>query len=243
MSEPEIDSRALVWTGVFARRLGAEVAGTALLVGVGTGAIVESYRFGAAVLGGLAVAWFLAVFIPICLFVRVSGAHLNPAVTLALATSGRIGWREVGPYWGAQFGGALLGSTLVLVVAGGARRLGATVPVAGAIPLAFALEFASSVALMLSVFTLADRGEGPLRWRLLLPPAVVALSTYFIGPWTGSSLNPARTLAPAVLSGTYTDIWVYLTAVPAAALAVGALWKPRAVDRLDRGPGRRIVSR
>ncbi len=59
---------------------------------------------------------------------------------------------------------------------------------------------------------LSDRGEGRARWRLLLPP--VAVSTCLIGPWTGSPLNPARTIAPAVLSGAYTDLWIFLTAVP-----------------------------
>ena len=92
--------------------------------------------------------------------------------------------------------------------------------------------------LVASVFALADRGEGRFRWRLGLPPFAVGLSTYVIGPWSGSSLNPARTLAPAVVAGVYTDVWVYLVAVPLGALIVGALWKPRSVDRLDRGPGR-----
>jgi glycerol uptake facilitator-like aquaporin len=93
-----------------------------------------------------------------------------------------------------------------------------------------------------AVFVLADLGEGRGGWRVVLPPTVVATSTYLIGPWTGSSLNPARTIAPALLSGTYTDLWVYLTAVPLGALFMAALWRPRSVDRLDRGPGRTETS-
>jgi glycerol uptake facilitator-like aquaporin len=190
----------------------------------------------------LAGAWFLAVLIPIALFIRISGAHLNPAVTLALATSGRVAWREVPFYVFGQISGAFLASATILGVVGNAAHLGATVPAQGNVLRAFPAELAFTAALVIAVFIVSDFGEGRVRWRILLPPAVVGLSTYLIGPWTGSSLNPARTLAPAILSATYTDLWVYLTAVPLGALLIAALWRPRSVDRLDRGPGRPEVS-
>ena len=186
----------------------------------------------------LAIAWFLAVLVPILLFVEVSGAHLNPVVTLGLALSRRIDWREVPPYVVSQLAGAFLGSAIVLVSLGDLAHLGATVPAQADALRAFVLEFAFTAALVASVFVLADRGVGRWRWRLALPPAVVGVSTYLIGPWTGSSLNPARTIAPAVLSATYSEIWVYLIAVPLAACVVALAWRPRSVDRLDRGPGR-----
>jgi glycerol uptake facilitator-like aquaporin len=224
-------------------RVAAEAGGTALLVGIGTGSIVLATRLGGVPLPILAGAWLLAVLIPIVLFIEVSGAHLNPVVTISLAASGRIAWREIPPYLIGQTVGAFLGSATVLGVLGDVAHLGATVPAQGDVVRAFASEFTFTAALVASVFVLADFGEGPRRWRILLPPAVVALATYLIGPWTGSSLNPARTLAPAVLSATYTDLWVYLTAVPLGALLVASLWRPRAVDRLDRGPGRIETSR
>jgi aquaporin NIP len=223
-------------------RIAAEAAGTALLVGIGTGTIVLAARHGGVPLIVLAAAWFLAVLIPIALFIRVSGAHLNPAVTLALAASGRIAWREVPFYVLGQFSGALLGSATILSVLGDVAHLGATVPSQGNILRAFPAELTFTAALVAAVFVLSDFGEGRGRWRILLPPTVVAFATYLIGPWTGSSLNLARTLAPAVLSGTYTDLWVYLTAIPLGALVVAAVWKPRSVDRLDRGPGRAETS-
>jgi aquaporin NIP len=229
--------------GSIVRRAAAEVAGTFLLVGIGTGALVLNARFGGFSLVDLAVAWFLAVLIPIALFIRISGAHLNPAVTLALAASGRIAWREVPPYVLGQLSGAFLASVFVLGTLGDAAHLGSTVPAQGDVLRAFSAEFVCTAALISAVFVLSDRGEGRGQWHLVLPPTVVGFATYIIGPWTGSSLNPARTLAPAVLSGTYTDLWVYLTAVPLGALLVAALWKPRSVDRLDRGPGRRDASR
>jgi len=223
-------------------RVAGEAAGTALLVGIGTGSIVLGARLGGIPQWTLAIAWFLAVLIPIVVFIELSGAHLNPIVTLSLALSGRIAWREVPPYVLGQLAGAFLGSAMVLGTLGNLAHLGATVPAQGDVARAFAGELVFTAALVAAVFVLADRGEGLYRWRLVLPPAVVGLSTYVIGPWSGSSLNPARTLAPALLSGTFTDMWVYLTAVPLGACLVAALWRPKAVDRFDRGPGRRLTS-
>jgi len=215
----------------------AEGVGTALLVSIGTGAIVLFARAGGAAQWELAGAWLVAVLIPIVLFVDVSGAHLNPVVTLGLALSGRVAWAEAPSYLVAQFAGAFLGSALVAASFGTEAHLGSTVPSTGVL-VAFGAEATFTAALVAAVFLLADRGVGRRRWRLALPPLVVGVSTYLIGPLTGSSLNPARTLAPAILSGTTTDLWVYLTAVPLGALLVAAAWRPRSVDRLDRGPGR-----
>ncbi len=221
-----------------ATRVAGEVVGTALLVGIGTGTIVAAGHAGGIPQWEMAVAWFFAVLIPIVLFIQISGAHLNPAVTMALATSGRIDWKEAPSYWLGQFAGAFLGSLTVWAGFGGGSHLGSTVPVDGDLLRTFLLEFAFTVALLGAVFFLADQGEGPFRWRILLPPAAVGLSTFLIGPWTGSSLNPARSVAPAVLSGTYTDLWVYLLAALVAAVGIALVWRPRSVDLADRGPGR-----
>ncbi|MGA7923993.1 MAG: MIP/aquaporin family protein [Thermoplasmata archaeon] len=221
-------------------RLLSEVAGTAILVGIGTGSIVLAARWGGVPQWELAMAWFFAVLIPILLFVEFSGAHLNPVVTLGLAVSGRIAWKEMPFYVGGQFVGAFLGSFAVAASLGTEAHLGSTVPSMG-IPVAFGAELAFTGGLVAAVFLLADRGAGHLRLRLLFPPLVVGISTYLIGPFTGSSLNPARTIAPAIISGTYTDLWVYLTAVPLGALLVASFWRPKAVDRMDRGPGRVAV--
>lgn len=222
-----------------ARHWGAEVAGTALLVGIGTGTIVAAARTGGIPQAGMAVAWFLAVLVPIALFIEASGAHLNPAVTLALALSGRFAWRSVPGYWGSQLLGALLGSATVAATLGRAGHLGATIPTHGQLVLGFLGEAGFTALLVACVFVVADLGEGAFRWRILLPPAAVGLSTFVIGPLTGSSLNPARTLAPALLSATYTDLGWYFLVVPAAAVAVAAVWQPRSVDVADRGLGRR----
>jgi glycerol uptake facilitator protein len=100
-----------------ASRAVAEALGTALLVGLGTGTIVAASRVGGIPLWEMSVAWFLAVLIPILLLIQLSGAHLNPAVTLSLAVSGRISWGEAPSYMVGQFAGALGGSALVLALA------------------------------------------------------------------------------------------------------------------------------
>ncbi|MGA8710966.1 MAG: MIP/aquaporin family protein [Thermoplasmata archaeon] len=224
------------------KRFLAELAGTALLVGIGTGAIVLSVRAGGVPQWQLALAWFFAVLVPIVLFVGISGAHLNPAVTLGLAASGRIAWGEVPEYILGQFAGAFVGSAAVAVSIGTQAHLGSTLPSTSTLTV-FVGEAAFTAALIASVFLLADRGEGHFGWRLTLPPLVVGVSTFVIGPLSGSSLNPARTIAPAVLSGSFADLWVYLVAVPLGAIAVALAWRPRSVDRRDRGPGRLEVDR
>ncbi len=220
------------------RRWAAEFGGTALLVGIGTGSIVEASRIGGVPQLVLAIAWFFAVLIPMWLFIRISGAHLNPAVTLALAISGRIGRNEIPTYVVAQLLGAFAGSIVVWGILGDGAQLGAATPRIGSLLYVFLSEAAFVALLVTTVFCLADFGEGRRRWRLLLPPIAIGLATWVIGPWTGSSLNPARSIAPAVLSGAYTDLWVYLVAALSGSLAVALLWRPRAVDRLERGPGR-----
>lgn len=225
-------------TGSSLARWAGETVGTALLVSIGTGTVVAAARIGGIPQWLTAIAWSAAVLIPILLVVRISGAHLNPAVTLALASSGRIGWAEVPEYWSGQFVGAFAGSGAVLAILGPAGHLGSTVPANGDLFEAFLAEAGFTAVLVTAVFELSDRGQGRYRWRLTLPALAVGISTYLIGPLTGSSLNPARTLAPAVLSSTYSGLWVYLTAVPMAALCVALAWRPRAVDIQERGPGR-----
>lgn len=219
------------------RRALAEAGGTAVLVAVGTGTVVAAARWGGIDLGVLSLAWFAAVLLPILLVVRASGAHLNPAVTLALTVSGRFSVRELPAYWAGQFVGAFSGSAIVGVVLGTDAHLGATLPGTTALWAVFVGEAVFTALLVASVFVLADRGPGRHRWRLALPPAAVGVSTAVIGPFTGSSLNPARSVAPAVLSGAYTDLWVYLVAVAVGAVVVALMWRPAAVDRFDRGVG------
>ncbi|MGI0067526.1 MAG: MIP/aquaporin family protein, partial [Thermoplasmata archaeon] len=224
--------------GFSPQRALAEIAGTALLVGIGTASIVAGVRWGDSAQWLIAVAWFAAVTVPVVTFVSISGAHLNPAITLSLALSGRLDRRELPPYVAAQVAGAFLGSALVWATLGNGANLGATTPVSGELGWALAGEGIFTLLLVASVFYLADRGVGRRRWRLLLPGTVVGVSTYLIGPISGSSLNPARSIAPAVLSGVYTDLLAYIVVILAAGALLAFAWKPKSTDILDRGVGR-----
>ncbi|HEV2449056.1 MAG TPA: aquaporin [Thermoplasmata archaeon] len=217
-------------THTLGARVLAELAGTTALVGIGTGAIVAGTRVGGVPQWELAIAWFLAVAIPIQLFASVSGAHLNPAVTVGLVASRKFPKREVAPFVLAQIGGAFLGSLVVLAVLGGASHLGATLPGSNGPVWIFPLEFTFTFLLILSVLYLAELSRPPSRVELLLPAVVVGVSTLLIGPWTGSSLNPARSVAPAVLSGAYDWLWIYLgaTLLAAAIAALGSAFARKA---------------
>ena len=208
--------------GSLAKRSLAELVGTALLVGIGCGSIVEGSNAGGVSQWVLAVTWFLAVLIPVLAFARISGAHLNPAVTLMLAGSRRFPVREAPPYIASQVVGAFVGVAVVLLLFGGAAHLGATLPRGDDLPRTFVYELGFTVALLLSVVYLSWPRKVVKTWELFLPAIVVGFSTYLIGPWTGSSLNPARSLAPAVLSGDYLGIWVYLAAALLACATIAA---------------------
>lgn len=197
----------------------AEFAGTAVLVSLGTGSIVGGANIGGVPQWVLAVAWFAAVAIPVEAFAFVSGSHINPGVTLGLVARRRFPAREAAPYVVAQLAGAFAGSLLVWRLLGTAAHLGATVPGPGGPAWVLPLEFGFTFLLLASVFYLVGLGRDPTRIELLLPAAVVGLSTWLIGPWTGSSLNIARTLAPALLSGDYAWIGLYAVAVLLAPLA------------------------
>ncbi len=205
------------------QRTSAELVGTGLLVGIGTAAIVAGARAGGVPQSWLAVAWFAAVAVPILLFARISGAHLNPVVTLGLVAARRFPVRELPPYVAAQILGAFGGSLAVLACLGDSAHLGATLPADGNLPRTFVLEAVFTLLLVLSVLWLTSEGKFPREWELLTPPAVVGLSTLLIGPLTGSSLNPARSLAPGVLSGDLTGFWIYLVSTIVGSLAAVAV--------------------
>jgi len=203
----------------------SELLGTALLVGIGTGSIVAGANAGGVAQWVLAVAWFVAVAVPVFLLARVSGSHINPAVTVALATSGRFPWRETPAYVAAQVAGAFVGSSLVLAFLGSAAHIGATLPRDDNLWLIVPLELPFTMLLMLTVLYLTTPGKIVRQVELFLPAAAVGISTFVIGPWTGSSLNPARTLAPGVLSSDFFGIGLYFFAVFAGALIAVLLWK------------------
>ncbi len=158
---------------------------------------------------------------------RLSGAHLNPCVTLAFWSSGHVSRSDLLGYLGAQFLGALCGTTLAhLAWDGAAASLhdGTTAPHAGvSLVAAVGIEALMTAVLVLSIFTCTSFRQ-LARWTPLVLWLVIALLVWRGAPYTGTSLNPARSLAPALVSGSYGPLWVYFLGPPLGALLAALLF-------------------
>lgn len=200
------------------RRPLAEFLGTFILVFAGTGAIVINGLAGG-VIGhaGIALTFGLVVLAMIYTFGDISGAHLNPAVTVAFAAAGRFPWKEVPLYLGAQLAGAFAASGLLKFLFPGPGTLGATLP-AGSASQSFVLEVVLTAILMLVILSVSTGSKEKGITAGIAIGAVVGLEAMFAGPISGASMNPARSLAPALVSGHLEHFWLY-----PAATVLGAL--------------------
>ena len=213
----------------------AEGLGTAVLLIFGTGAAVVDSQTHALGHGGVAAAFGLVVFILIESLGETSGAHINPAVTVAFWARGRFPGRRVLPYVLAQLAGAALGSFLVQLIAGPGSDLGATLPAHGPW-LALGIETFITCWLMLVIFRVTSGSKETGMVAGLAISATVALEALVAGPLTGASMNPARSLAPALLSGNWADWWVYLVGPMAGALLAVAVDKGLPLQALPSTP-------
>jgi aquaporin NIP len=153
---------------------------------------------------------------------HLSGAHLNPAVTLAFTLTRHLPARDAASYIGAQLLGAIAAATLLLAIwPSEPAALGTTLPTVAA-GSAFAYEAILSAFLMFTIMAVATDTRAVGAGAAIAIGGVVGLDALFGGPITGASMNPARSLAPALLSGTFQDLWIYLTA-PLLGAAAGAL--------------------
>ena len=219
------------------RRYAAEAIGTFAMVFAGTGAIVVNEVTGGALTHlGVAATFGLVVTAMIYAVGDVSGAHFNPAVTFGFWLARRLPAREIAPYIASQLGGALAASLLLRALFAAHATLGATRP-AGSEAQSFALEVVITFALM---FVILGVTSGP-RENAFAGAAIgatVGLCALFAGPICGASMNPARSLAPALVSGVLTSLWIYLLAPFAgSALAVAGCRAVRGGD-CCRGPAR-----
>jgi aquaporin NIP len=199
-------------------RFSAEFLGTFALVFAGTGAIVINDSCGG-VIGhpGIALTFGLVVMAMIYTFGDVSGAHFNPAVTTAFAAAGRFPWREVPGYAAAQCLGAISASAVLRGQFPAHATLGSTQPT-GTAPQSFVFELILSAILMLTILRVSTGAREKGITAGIAIGAVIALEAMFAGPVCGASMNPARSLAPAIVSGTMDSLWLYLAAPTAGAL-------------------------
>ncbi len=185
---------------------------TFALVFAGTGAIVvNDLTQGAVSHVGVALTFGLVVAAMIYSVGDISGAHLNPAVTVGFWLARRLPTSELVPYITSQISGALLASVLVRLIFGAHPTLGATLP-AGSSGQSFVLEVVLTLLLMFTILSVATGAKEKGITAGLAVGAVVGLEALFAGPISGASMNPARSLAPAVMSGNLQHLWLYLAA-------------------------------
>ena len=203
------------------KKLFAECFGTFALVFAGTGAItINDVSGGTITHVGIALTFGLVVLAMIYSVGDVSGAHLNPAVTIGFWASGRFPAPTVLPYIGAQVSGAIAASALLRLLFPKHATLGATFP-AGTQWQSFLLEVILTFILMLVILNVSTGAKEKGITAGIAVGAVIALEAMFAGPICGASMNPARSFAPALVTFKFESLWVYLAApVLGAVLAV-----------------------
>lgn len=202
----------------------AEGIGTFGLVFAGCGAIVIDQLSGGQVTHvGVGLVFGLIITVMIYSLGHISGAHFNPAVTLGFVLARHFPLQRLAGYWLAQFLGAILASGCLRLLFGDVAHLGATLPTgSGGAWQSFGLEALLTFFLMFVIMAMATDTRAIGQAAALAIGATVGLEALFAGPISGASMNPARSLGPALLSWTWTDQWVYLIAPLVGALA-GAL--------------------
>ena len=210
------------------RRASAEALGTGVLVAIGPGAAMVAAKTGAFEHAGVALAFGLAVALVVASFGRLSGAHINPAVTLGLWSTRRFPLTEVAPYVVAQCIGAIAASAFLVWTLGPVGNYGATVP-SLPIPQSFVVELAYTALLGFVIMGAAVDERAPAAATPFAIGATVFAGALVTGPLTGGSFNPARTLGPAVIGGVWTAHWLYWLA-PIAGMMLGM----RAYDLLKK---------
>ncbi|MBK8032753.1 MAG: MIP family channel protein [Chloroflexi bacterium] len=193
------------------RRAGAEFIGTFALVTAGCGAIMVNAQTGALTHVGIALTFGLIITVMIAATGHISGAHFNPAVTIAFAVTRHFPWREVVYYVVAQLLAAVLGALTLRLLIGDLAALGTTIP-SGSIGQSFGLEILLSAVLMFVIISVATDTKAVGTPAALAIGFTVALDALWGGPISGASMNPARSLGPALIAGVLDNQWIYLVA-------------------------------
>ncbi len=213
------------------RRCAAEGFAAFALVTAGCGAIITNAQYGEA-LGtvGIALVFGLVIMVMVYATGHLSGAHINPAVTLAFTLTRHFSLREAAAYIAAQLAGATAAALLLLAVwTDKPASLGATLPSVGA-GSALVYEAVLSAFLMFVIMAVATDTRAVGAAAAIAIGGTIGLDALFGGPVTGASMNPARSFGPALVSGEWRDFWVYVVG-PVAGAAIGAL-----AYQLIRGP-------
>ena len=206
----------------------AELAGTFVVVLLATGSIEIDARLGGVLgLPFVAFAPFAGVAAMVYAFGRISMAHFNPAVTIGFLVSGHIRKSQLPIYFGAEIIGALLASLFVLSFIGNEANLGANMPnYSFPLPAIFGVEVVATAFLMAVIFAVVYT-KGLKGWSGMAIGGMVGLDIFFFSFISGASMNPARSLAPALLSGALSDLWLYWSATFAGSSIVALLCRKK----------------
>ncbi|MQA74170.1 MAG: MIP family channel protein [Solirubrobacterales bacterium] len=243
-------------TGELPRRLLAELIGTAILVFFGAGSVVAALTLGEGALdypglGMIAITFGLAIAIAVYAFGTTSGAHINPAVTVGLASVGRFPWGEVPAYVVAQLVGGTVGAALIAAAFGGdAVDLGTgqtTIADGVSYGQAIVAEAIGTYLLLIAIMALAVDRRAPNGWAGLMIGLAVTAAILVIGPLTGGSLNPARTFGPLLVTAIgggdaeWGDLAAYvigpLIGAVLATVSYDVIARPRAFDEPEPPQG------
>ena len=190
----------------------AEFIATFAMLFCGTGAmIVNEITHGAISHVGVAISWGLIVMVMIYAFGEISGAHMNPAVTIAFAINKSFPWNKVLPYIISQLLGAITASLVLQFLFPTSTTLGATLPTGSALQ-SFVLEIILMFFLMLVILQVATGSKEQGMFAGIAIGSIVLLEAMFAGPISGASMNPARSLAPALVSNQTKHVWIYVSA-------------------------------
>lgn len=206
------------------KRAGAELIGAYALVTAGCGAIMVNVQTGALGHTGVALTFGLVITVMIAATGHLSGAHFNPAVTVAFALTRHFPWSSVPLYIGGQLMGAVLGALTLRLVIGDVTNLGATLP-SGSLWQSFGLEVLLTAVLMFVIIAVATDTRAVGETAAIAIGATVTLDALWGGPISGASMNPARSLGPALIAGIGTDQWVYVFAPLFGAALGGFLYQ------------------
>ncbi|ERN09366.1 aquaporin NIP1-1 isoform X1 [Amborella trichopoda] len=222
----------------FIQKIIAEILGTYFVIFAGCASVVVNLSKGSVTFPGICIVWGLVVMVMVYSVGHISGAHFNPAVTIAFATCRRFPWKQVPPYVLAQVLGSTLASgTLHLLFGGKSEHFPGTIP-AGSDLQSLVLEFIISFFLMFVISGVATDNRAIGELAGIAVGATVLLNVLYAGPISGASMNPARSLGPAIVGNRYESIWVYVVG-PICGTTLGA-WAYNLIRFTDK-PLRQIT--
>src|SRR5579862_9258637 len=202
----------------------AEAIGTFALVFAGAGAIMVDAKTHALGHVGVAITFGLVIMVMIYAVGHISGAHFNAAVTFAFALTRHFPWRRAVVYWAAQFVGALTAALLLRASLGKIAHVGATLP-SGSQGQSFLFELVMSAFLMFVILAVATDTRAVGEAAAIAIGGTIALDAMFGGPISGASMNPMRSLGPALVSGDLHALWLYIVAPVVGASIGGAAYQ------------------